>query len=151
MDVPEVIYREEKGRRTEPIEHLAVDCEETFAGVVTEKLSKRKARMLTYVNHESGRVRLEFSVPSRGLIGYRDEFLTDTKGTGIMNGYLSGYEEYRGDFPQRFTGSLVADRRGESVAYALFQPRTPGHTLRGSRQPHLRRHDRGRAQSERTT
>jgi GTP-binding protein len=117
---PEVIYREEKGRRTEPIEHLAVDCEETFAGVVTEKLSKRKARMLTYVNHESGRVRLEFSVPSRGLIGYRDEFLTDTKGTGIMNGYLSGYEEYRGDFPQRFTGSLVADRRGESVAYALF-------------------------------
>ncbi len=117
---PEVIYREEKGKRTEPIEHLAVDCEETFAGVVTEKLSKRKARMLSYVNHESGRVRLEFSVPSRGLIGYRDEFLTDTKGTGIMNSFLSGYEEYRGDFPQRFTGSLIADRRGDSVPYALF-------------------------------
>ena len=76
--------------------------------------------MVSYVNHESGRVRLEFSVPSRALIGYRDEFLTDTKGTGIMNSYLTGYEEYRGDFPQRFTGSLVSDRRGEAVAYALF-------------------------------
>ncbi|WP_319559284.1 translational GTPase TypA [Marispirochaeta sp.] len=117
---PEVIYREEKGKRTEPIEHLAVDCEELFSGIVTEKLSKRKGRMVSYVNHESGRVRLEFSVPSRALIGYRDEFLTDTKGTGIMNSYLTGYEEYRGDFPQRFTGSLVCDRRGEAVAYALF-------------------------------
>ncbi len=117
---PEVIYRTENGKRTEPIEHLAVDCEETFAGVVTEKLSKRKGRMTSYINHESGRVRLEFSVPSRALIGYRDEFLTDTKGTGIMNSYLTGYEEYRGDFPQRFTGSLVCDRKGDAVPYAIF-------------------------------
>ena len=76
--------------------------------------------MLTMVNHENGRVRMEFSVPSRALIGYRDEFLTDTRGTGIMNSYLSGYEPYRGDFPMRFSGSLVADRQGEAVPYALF-------------------------------
>ena len=117
---PEVIFRHENGKKLEPIEHLFVDCEDTYMGIVTEKLSRRKGRMLTMVNHESGRVRLEFSVPSRALIGYRDEFLTDTKGTGIMNSYLSGYEEYRGDFPGRHTGSLVSDRSGEVVPYALF-------------------------------
>lgn len=72
------------------------------------------------LNHGSGRVQLEFSVPSRSLIGYRDEFLTDTRGTGIMNSYFSGYEEYRGDFPSRFTGSIVADRQGRATPYALF-------------------------------
>ena len=130
---PEVIFHYKDGKKLEPIEHLYVDCEETFTGVVTEKLSKRKGRMLSYVNHEHGRVRLEFSVPSRALIGYRDEFLTDTRGTGIMNSYISDYEEYRGDFPDRFTGSLVADRSGEAVPYALYnlEPRgqlfiTPG-------------------------
>ena len=117
---PEVIYHYENGKRLEPIEHLFIDCEDTYMGTVTEKLSKRKGRMLTMINHESGRIRLEFSVPSRALIGYRDEFLTDTKGTGIMNSYLSGYEPYRGDFPGRHTGSLVSDRMGEAVAYALY-------------------------------
>ena len=117
---PEVIYHYEDGKRKEPIEHLFVDCEDSYMGIVTEKLSRRKGRMLTMVNHETGRVRLEFSVPSRALIGYRDEFLTDTKGTGIMNSYLSGYEEYRGDFPGRHTGSLVSDRQGEAVPYALY-------------------------------
>ncbi len=117
---PEVIFHHEDGKVMEPIEHLYVDCEETFTGIVTEKLSKRKGRMVSYVNHEHGRVRLEFSVPSRALIGYRDEFLTDTRGTGIMNSLISGFEEYRGDFPERFTGSLVADRSGEAVPYALF-------------------------------
>jgi GTP-binding protein len=72
------------------------------------------------VNHESGRVRIEFSIPSRSLIGYRDEFMTDTKGTGILNSYLSGYEEYRGDFPERYTGSLVSDRSGTAIPYAIF-------------------------------
>jgi GTP-binding protein len=76
--------------------------------------------MTSYVNHEHGRIRLEFSIPARSLIGYRDEFLTDTKGTGIMNSYLQGYEEYRGDFPLRHTGSLVSDRQGSAVAYALY-------------------------------
>jgi GTP-binding protein len=117
---PQVIFKRSNGSLLEPIEHLFVDCEEEFAGVVTEKLSKRKGRMTSYVNHEHGRVRLEFSIPARSLIGYRDEFLTDTKGTGIMNSYLHGYEEYRGDFPLRHTGSLVSDRQGAAVAYALY-------------------------------
>ena len=89
---------------------------ETFLGVFTEKLSIRKGRMVNLVNHGKGRVRMEFSVPSRGLIGYRDEFLTDTKGTGIMNSLLEGYEPHRGDFPSRFTGSIVSDRAGNAVA-----------------------------------
>jgi GTP-binding protein len=117
---PEVIYKYEDGAKLEPIEHLYVDCDENFMGIVTEKLSARKARMTNMVNHGTGRVRLEFSVPSRSLIGYRDEFLTDTKGTGIMNSYLEGYGEFRGDFPSRYTGSLVADRAGKGVAYGLF-------------------------------
>ena len=118
---PEVIYkRDEKGKLTEPIERVYVDCDETFMGVVTEKLSIRKGRMVNLVNNGKGRVRIEFSVPSRGLIGYRDEFLTDTKGTGIMNSYLEGYGEYRGDFPTRFNGSIVADRAGVGVAYGIF-------------------------------
>lgn len=118
---PEVILKKDaQGRTLEPIEHLYVDCDETFMGVVTDKLNQRKGRLLNCANGGTGRVRLEFSVPSRGLIGYRDEFLTDTKGTGIMNSYLEGYEEWRGDFPARFSGSIVADRPGSAVAYALF-------------------------------
>ena len=118
---PKVILKKsEDGKVLEPIEHLYVDCDENFMGVVTDKLNQRKAKMLNCHNAGSGRVRIEFSVPSRGLIGYRDEFLTDTKGTGIMNAYLEGYEEWRGDFPTRFTGSIVADRPGVAVAYALF-------------------------------
>ncbi len=117
---PKVIYHFKDGKKLEPIEHLFVDCEEPFMGIVTEKLSRRKGLMVNMVNHETGRIRMEFSVPSRALIGYRDEFLTDTKGTGILNSYLSGYEKYRGDFPDRFTGSLVSDRQGTAVPYALF-------------------------------
>jgi GTP-binding protein len=117
---PEVIFKHEGGKKLEPVEHLSVDVAEPFAGVVTERLSSRKGRMLTYVSHGGGRVKLEFSVPTRSLIGYRDLFLTDTKGTGILNSYLSGYEEWRGDFIDRFTGSLVSDRAGNAVTYALF-------------------------------
>ena len=117
---PHVIYKYENGKRLEPIERLFVDCEEEFLGVVTEKLAQRKARMTDLVHDDSGRVRVEFSAPSRALIGYRDEFLTDTKGTGVMNSYFAGFEEYRGDFSTRQTGSIVADRRGNAVAYALF-------------------------------
>jgi GTP-binding protein len=117
---PEVIYQYKDGKRCEPMEHLFVDCDESFLGIVTEKLSTRKGKMTNLVNNGKGRVRIEFSVPSRALIGYRDEFLTDTKGTGIMNSYFAGYEAYRGDFPSRFTGSMVSDRQGAAVAYALF-------------------------------
>jgi GTP-binding protein len=130
---PQVIYKQKSGKTFEPIEHLFIDCDENFIGVVSEKISRRKARMVNLVNHGTGRVRMEFTIPSRSLIGYRNEFLTDTKGTGIMNSYLKGYEEYRGEFPLRMTGSLVSDRQGEAVSYALFnlEPRgilflTPG-------------------------
>ncbi len=118
---PEVIlHRGEGGEILEPIEHLFVDCEEGFTGVVTEKLLTRKCRMITMVNHGTGRVRMEFSAPSRALIGLRDEFLTDTKGTGLMNSYLLGYEPFRGAYADRRNGSLVADRSGQAVPYALF-------------------------------
>ncbi len=117
---PEVIYKKDGGKVLEPLEHVYVDCDEAFMGVVTEKLSIRRGKLLNLVNNGSGRVRMEFSVPSRALIGYRDEFLTDTKGTGIMNSLFDGYGEYRGDFPTRFSGSLVCDRQGQAVPYALF-------------------------------
>ncbi|HUX50698.1 MAG TPA: translational GTPase TypA [Spirochaetia bacterium] len=117
---PRVITKTEGGVTLEPIERLYVDCAEQFTGIVTEKLSIRKGRLTGLENHGGGRSRLEFSIPSRALIGFRDELLTDTKGTGIMNAYLEGYEPYRGDFPSRFTGSLVADRQGNAIPYALF-------------------------------
>jgi len=117
---PKVIIKKINGKNFEPIEHLYIDCEESFSGIVTEKLLIRKGQLITMNNKGTGRVRMEFYVPSRGLIGFRDEFLSDTKGTGILNTYFKGYDEYRGDFPVRFTGSLVSDRSGKSVAYGLF-------------------------------
>src|SRR5690606_5111109 len=104
---PEIICKEVNGKMHEPVEHVFIDCEEAYTGIVTEKLSLRKGRMVNLSNHGSGRVRLEFSVPSRGLIGYRNQFLTDTRGTGIMNSLVEGYEEFRGDFTSRISGSLV--------------------------------------------
>ena len=117
---PEVIYRWENDQKLEPIERLFVDCEERFLGVVTEKLSLRKGQITHLVNHGKGRVQAEFSIPARALIGYRDEFLTDTRGTGIMHALFDGYDAFRGNFPSRFTGSIVADRSGKAVPYALF-------------------------------
>lgn len=117
---PEVIMKKKGDQLLEPIEHLYVDCDEPFLGIVTEKISLRKGKMINLINKGSGRIRAEFTIPSRGLIGYRDEFLSDTKGTGLISSYLKGYEEYRGDFPVRYSGSLVSDRQGKAVAYALF-------------------------------
>jgi GTP-binding protein len=117
---PEVIIKVKDGKKLEPIERFFVDCDENFMGIVTEKLTARRGKIVNLVNNGKGRVRIEFSIPSRSLIGYRDEFLTDTKGTGIMNAYFSGYEPFRGEFPTRFTGSLVSDRQGTAVAYAIF-------------------------------
>ncbi|MBB6478660.1 translational GTPase TypA [Spirochaeta isovalerica] len=117
---PQVIYKDVDGQRMEPIENLAIDCAEEYSGAVTEKLLKRKGRLSAMTYEQSGRVKIEFSVPSRSLIGYRDEFLTDTRGTGIMNSLFAGYEKYRGDFITRNTGSLVADRTGKAIPYALF-------------------------------
>ncbi len=117
---PEVICRWENGIKREPMEQLLVDCEERFFGVVTEKLASRKARMTNMFNNGSGRVRIEFTLPARTLIGYRDEFLTDTRGTGIMHSLFSGYGEFQGDYDSRFTGSIVSDRTGNAVPYALY-------------------------------
>lgn len=122
---PQIIYKEINGVKNEPIEHLIVDCGDAFIGILAEKLAIRRGKMTNMVNNGSGRVRLEFEIPSRGLIGYRNEFLTDTRGTGIMNSYLKGYEPHKGDFTSRLLGSLVADREGEAIPYAIFnlQPR----------------------------
>jgi len=117
---PEVIFKFKDGKKLEPIEHVYIDCAEVYAGNVTVKLSGHKGRMLTYTSHVGGRVHLEFSVPSRALIGYRDQFLTDTKGTGIMNAIISGYEEYRGDFDEFKNGFLVSDQAGKGVTYGLY-------------------------------
>lgn len=118
---PQIIFRKnEKGEVTEPIEHLVIDCEEAYSGIIMEKLSKRKGQMITMDYLTGNRVKIEFELPSRALIGYRDEFLTDTRGTGIMSSYLKGYEKYKGDFSSRTNGSLISDRAGEAVTYAIF-------------------------------
>ena len=118
---PQIIFKEdEKGNKLEPIEYLRVDCPEEFSGVVMEKLAKRKGQLLDITYDIDNRVTIRFEIPSRALIGYRDEFLTDTKGNGLMHAVLKGYERYRGDFPDRFSGSLIADRSGNAVAYGLF-------------------------------
>jgi len=132
---PEVINRHIDGVLCEPIEHLFIDCGEEFVGVVTEKLQRRKGRMTNMVNHGTGRVRMEFSIPSRSLIGYRSEFLTDTKGTGLMNSLLDGYEPHRGDFPTRYTGSLVSDRSGKAMTYALLNLEPRGELFTSPGQP----------------
>ena len=107
------------------MEILVVDCPEDFVGVVTQKVGTRRGRMMHMVNHGTGRVRIEFRIPSRGLIGFRTEFLTETRGTGILNQLFDGWEPWQGDITQRVTGALVADRTGRTTAYAIehLQPR----------------------------
>ncbi len=117
---PEILTRRVDGTLQEPLELLVIDCPETFLGVVIEKLGSRKGKMIKMVNHGSGRVRLDFHVPSRGLIGLRSEVLTDTRGTAITNSLFHGYIEWQGDLPTRPTGSLVADRPGKATAYAIW-------------------------------
>ena len=119
---PKIIFREDgNGNKIEPVEYLLIDCPEEYSGTVMQALSRRKAVMSNIDYKENGRVKMEFHIPSRGLIGYRDEFLTDTHGYGIMNSSLEGYEPYKGDFPDRSTGSLVCDRFGEAVAYGIWE------------------------------
>jgi GTP-binding protein len=117
---PEILTKTIDGKTHEPLEMLTVDCPENFVGVVIEKMGMRKGKMEKMVNHGSGRVRVEFLVPSRGLIGLRNEMLTDTKGTAIMNSLFHGYIEWQGEIPMRPTGSLISDRAGKSTGYALF-------------------------------
>jgi len=116
---PTTITKRIEGKVHEPYEHLVVDCPEEHLGVVTQKLAPRKGRMTKMVNHGTGRVRLEFDVPARGLIGFRTEFLTDTRGTGLLHHIFSGYRPWVGDIPHRATGALVADRSGKATGYAI--------------------------------
>ncbi|HEX5042232.1 MAG TPA: translational GTPase TypA [Candidatus Polarisedimenticolaceae bacterium] len=122
---PEILARQIDGELQEPMELLVIDCPESYIGVITEKLGRRKGRMTKMVNHGTGRVRMEFRIPSRGLIGFRTEFLSDTRGTGIMNHLFEGYASWQGDVPHRTTGALVSDRAGRTTAYAIenLQPR----------------------------
>ncbi len=117
---PQVVTREVDGRTCEPVERLAIDVPEEYVGVVTQALAVRKGRMEQMVNHSTGWVRLEFLVPARGLIGFRTEFLTETRGTGLMHHVFDRWEPWAGELRTRPTGSLVADRTGKSASFALF-------------------------------
>ena len=117
---PEILTRKVGGVLQEPLEVLTLDCPENFVGVVMDKMGQRKGKLAKMVNHGSGRVRMEFKIPSRGLIGLRGEMLTDTRGTAVMNSLFHSYIEWQGEIPTRPTGSLVADRAGRVTAYAIF-------------------------------
>ncbi len=119
---PEIVTKRDKetGRLMEPVEHLTIDVPEGFVGVVMEQLGSRKGEVTNMHNHGYGRVRIEFRVPSRGLIGLRSQLLTDTRGTIVMNSLFDGYTEWQGEIPHRLTGALIADRSGTSTAYALW-------------------------------
>jgi len=123
---PTVIYKEENGKKLEPIEYLTIDVPEEFMGVVMEKLGPRRAEMVNMTSAVNGYTRLEFNIPARGLIGFRNEFMTDTKGNGIMNHIFEGYEDYKGDIPERSRGSLVVYESGISITYGLFNAQERG-------------------------
>ncbi|GIM27912.1 GTP-binding protein [Clostridium polyendosporum] len=123
---PNVIFKEEHGKKVEPIEYLTIDVPEEFMGPVMEKLGPRKAEMVNMTSAVNGYTRLEFNIPARGLIGFRSEFMTDTKGNGIMNHVFEGYEKYRGEIPGRSRGSLVVFESGEAVTYGLFNAQERG-------------------------
>ncbi len=128
---PSVIYKHENGELLEPIENLTMDVPEEYMGVVMEKMGPRKAEMINMTSAVNGYTRLEFRVPSRGLIGLRNEFMTETRGNGIMNHVLDGYEKYKGDIPERSRGSLVVFETGESVGYGLFNAQERGRLFIG--------------------
>jgi len=128
---PEIVTRRIDGKVMEPVERLTIDIPEEFVGVAIEKLGMRKAQMQKMHNHGYGRVRMEFSVPSRSLIGLRSELLTDTRGTIVMNSLFDGYTEWQGEIPHRLTGALVADRAGTTTAYALYNLQERGELFVG--------------------
>ena len=132
---PEIITREAGGRTLEPVEELVIDVPEEFQGVVIAQVGSRKGTMTRMVNHGSGRVRLEFRMPTRGLIGFRSQFLTDTRGTGIMNHLFAGWEPWHGPIGARATGVLVADRTGVTTAYAIYNLQERGEIFIGPGTP----------------
>lgn len=123
----EVLYKtDEHGKKLEPMEHAMIDIPDEFSGIVIEKLGQRKGEMINMHSSDNGHTRIEFSIPARGLIGYRGEFLTDTKGNGIMNTLFDGYGPYKGDIQYRKTGSLIAYESGESITYGLYNAQERG-------------------------
>jgi GTP-binding protein TypA/BipA len=117
---PQVVTRQIDGKLCEPMERLTIDAPEDYLGVITQLLALRKGRLEQMVNHGTGWIRMEYLVPARGLIGFRTEFLTETRGTGLMHHVFESYEPWHGELRTRPTGSLVADRRGTVTSYALF-------------------------------
>ncbi|RYZ73668.1 MAG: translational GTPase TypA [Proteobacteria bacterium] len=117
---PTVIMKTENGKKMEPMELAVIDIEDAYVGAVTEKLGKRKGVMTNMVTKGSGRTRLEFRIPSRGLIGYRSAFLTDTRGTGLLNTQFGGWEEYKGEIEHRMNGAMISDRKGQATSYAIW-------------------------------
>ncbi len=132
---PSVIYKEIDGKRCEPIEHLMIEVPESYVGAVMEKLGGRKAELLNMGTRETGTTHMEFKIPARGLMGYRQEFLTDTNGNGIMNHVFDAYEPFKGEIPQRPQGSLVAHETGEATAYGLFGAQERGRLFIGPGTP----------------
>jgi GTP-binding protein len=128
---PEIVTKRIDGKLMEPVEYLTVDIPEEFVGVVMEQLGARKGEVANMHNHGYGRVRIEFRVPSRGLIGLRSQLLTDTRGTIVMNSLFDGYTEWQGDIPHRPTGALVADRGGVTTSYALYNLQERGELFVG--------------------
>jgi GTP-binding protein len=117
---PEILTKVIDGVKHEPMDLLSVDCPEQFVGTVMEKMGTRKGKMVKMINHGSGRVRLQFEIPSRGLIGLRSEMMTDTKGTAIMNSIYGGHIPWQGEISSRPNGSLISDRAGKATAYAIW-------------------------------
>jgi GTP-binding protein len=128
---PEIVVRNENGRKLEPVERLVVDIPESFIGIILETLGSRRGEMLKMNNHNSGRVRMDFKIPSRGLIGLRSQLLTDTRGTALLHSIFDGWIEYGGEMALRPTGALVADRAGVSTAYALWNIQERGELFVG--------------------
>ena len=128
---PEIVVRTENGRKLEPVELLVVDCPETYIGIIIESLGGRRGEMTKMINHGSGRVRMEFRIPSRGLIGLRSQLLTDTRGTALIHSIFDGWIEYGGEMALRPTGALVADRPGQSTAFALWNLQERGELFLG--------------------
>ncbi len=141
---PQVVTREVDGKLHEPFERLTIDAPEEYLGTITELLASRKGRMEQMTNHGTGWVRMEFVVPARGLIGFRTEFLTDTRGTGIAHRISEGYEPWAGEIRSRTNGSLVADRKGAATAYAMTNLQERGDHVRRADHRGLRGHDRRR-------
>lgn len=129
---PEVLFREIDGKQCEPMEFVTIDVPEEFVGNVIEKLGSRKGEMTNMYPSKGGYTRLEFNIPARGLIGYRNEFLTDTKGNGILNSIFEGYEPYKGEIPMRSQGSLVAFESGEAITYGLYNAQERGNLFIGA-------------------